>query len=105
MSSHSNGQHTLHILHTQDVLGGGKKHHKKNNLFIQHNLQMSMYSGGWWRALLEEGVGCRGETAIASVSEHSWECSISKSCTHKTKFITVRHENNDTLAAYGETWI
>lgn len=39
--SHSNGQHTLHIRHTQDVLGG-------KNLFIQHNLQMSVYSGGWW---------------------------------------------------------
>lgn len=45
---------------------------------------------------------CRGETAIASVSEHSWERSISKSCTHKTKFITVRHKNNDTLAARHE---
>lgn len=29
---------------------------------------MSMYSGGWQRALLQEGVGCRGESAITSVS-------------------------------------
>lgn len=112
-ASHSDRQQTLCILHGRDVLGGIKTAWKKTCLY-----NIICKCPLLWR--LTESIapgrcGMQRRKCYYFSFEHSWGCSISKFCTRKKKKKKERkrkkknhreaRKNNDTLAAYGETWI